>query len=51
MELTDKLRDIEKKASLYQDRLKEYEEIMKKQNDEIDKKDSFIKSIKAEYEA
>lgn len=51
MEMTEKLRDLERKTTLYSDRLKEYDEIAKRQADETDKKDAIIKTLKSENEA
>ena len=48
MEMTDKLREVEKKSALYQDRLKEYEEILKRQSEEGDTNDTAIKTLKHE---
>lgn len=49
-ELADKLRELEKKTLLYQDRLKEYEEILSRQQEEGDKKDELVKHLTAENE-
>jgi len=49
-DLADKVRDLEKKTSLYQDRLKEYEEIMVKLQDEGDKKEELYKVVRQENE-
>jgi prophage DNA circulation protein len=51
MEMTEKMRELERKNALYSDRLKEYDEIAKRQSDEADKKDAIIKTLKAENEA
>ena len=44
-ELIDRVRELEKKTTLYQDRLKEYEEIMNKMNEEGDKREALLKHI------
>ena len=49
-ELSDKLRDLEKRTSLYQDRLKEYEDILAKQQDDSDKRESLLVVVTAENE-
>ena len=49
-DLADKVRDLEKKTQLYQDRLKEYEEIMVKLQDEADKKGDLYKVVSSENE-
>ena len=51
IELSNKVRELEKKLQLHADRLKEYEEIMKAQGDEADSKAAVAKTFKAENEA
>lgn len=46
--LSDKARDLEKKNALFQERLKEYEEIMNKFNEEGDKKEAQLKHVQQE---
>ena len=50
MDMTEKIRELEKKNSLYSDRLKEYEEITRRHSDETDKKDAIIKTLRSENE-
>ena len=49
-DLIDRVRELEKKNTLYQDRLKEYEEIMNKMNEEGDKREALLKHVQSEYQ-
>ena len=51
IELSNKIREMEKKLQLHTDRLREYEDIMKAQGDEADSKAAIAKTYKAENEA
>ena len=51
IELSNKVRDLERKLQVHTDRLKEYEEIMKAQGDEADQKAALAKQYKAENDA
>lgn len=51
IELSNKIREMEKKLQLHTDRLREYEDIMKAQGDEADSKAAIAKTYKSENEA
>ena len=51
MEMTEKLRESERRANVCSDRLKEYEEITKRLDEEGDRKEAIIKVLKAENES
>lgn len=38
MEMSERIRDLEKKVSMYSDRVRECEDILSRQSEEIDKK-------------
>ena len=48
IELSNKIREMEKKQQLHIDRLREYEDIMKAQGDEADSKTALAKTYKSE---
>ena len=50
MEMTEKIRDLDKKVNLYSERLREYEDIIQRLNEEGDRKDAGLKTLKAENE-
>ena len=41
--MSDKVRELERKANLYSDRLKEYDEIFNKVDEENDRKDALVR--------
>lgn len=45
-DLADRLREYEKKSNLYQERLKEYEEIMAKQQEDVDRMEGQYRVMK-----
>lgn len=51
MEMTERLRDLDKKVALYAERLKEYEEIIQRLNEEADKRDAGIKTLRNENDS
>ena len=51
IEMSNRVRDLERNLQVHKDRLKEYEEIMKAQGDEADSKGALAKTYKAENEA
>lgn len=51
MELTERVRDLDKKVNLYQERLKEYEGIMKTLTEEADRRESGFKTLRVENES
>ena len=48
--MSDRNRELERKVSVLQQRIKEYEEIFKDKNEDWDKRDKEVKMIKSEYE-
>ncbi len=51
IELSNKIRDLERKLQLHVERLKEYEDIMKAQGEEADEKGAIAKTLKSENDA
>ena len=50
MELTERVRELERKTQVQGDRMREYEEIMRRTEEDSDKKDTQVKVLKQENE-
>lgn len=50
IEMTNRVREMEKKLQLYTERLKEYDEIMRGQTEEVDRTAKLMKTVRAENE-